>query len=242
MGGRGSVPEAGLVDTALDHSVSVARRLMSEDSILQRFVRSFPRGTVLFREGDRGNEMYVIKSGRVTISKRVGDVEKTLSNLGNGEFFGEMSILLNRPRSATATVIDEATILVIDTKTFQAMVASNSEIAVRMIKKLADRLQEADDLISNLLLQDASSKVVHYLTAAAERAGQGDGPVRLELKPEELPGCVGIERSQVVDALATLLRAQIVQVEPDAVIVTSVTRLRHFLQFLQMRGEFGEAR
>jgi len=214
---------------------------MGDDQLLQRFGREFPRGTVLFREGDPGREMFVLQSGRVTISKKVGEVETILSTLGHGEFFGEMSILGNRPRSATATVAEDAKILVIDSRTFEAMIRSNGEIALRMIKKLAERLQAADDQISNLLFRDGSSRVVHYLATAAERAARSPGPVRLPVTREQLPALVGLAPAQVEEALAKLLRARIVTFEPDAVVIPEVAKLRHFLEFLQMKAQLGDA-
>src|SRR6266850_1027047 len=74
-------------------------------SSLEHLVRKQPSGTVLFREGDRGQTMYVIRSGKVNISKRIGDSEITLAVLGPGEFFGEMALLEGLPRSAGATVV-----------------------------------------------------------------------------------------------------------------------------------------
>ena len=60
----------------------------AEDQLFQRFGREFPRGTVLFREGEPGREMFVVQQGRVNVSKKVGDVEKILSSMGPGEFLG----------------------------------------------------------------------------------------------------------------------------------------------------------
>jgi CRP-like cAMP-binding protein len=125
---------------------------MADDQLFQRFGRTFPKGTVLFREGEPGKEMYVVQSGRVDVSKRVGAVEKILASLGPGEFLGEMSILNNRPRSATATCAEDARLLVVDARTFEAMIRGNAEIAIRMIQKLADRLAEANGQIERLLL------------------------------------------------------------------------------------------
>ena len=212
---------------------------MDDGQLLQRFVREFARGTVLFREGELGREMFVIQGGRVTISKTIGKVEKVLSTLGQGEFFGEMSILCDRPRSATATVSEDARILIIDAKTFEAMVRFNAEVAIRMIKKLAERLQEADDLISNLLLRDVSSRVVHYLATAAERAGRGGGPVRLAVTQKELPALVGAEGAQVEEIFGRLLRARIVQLEAECIVVPEVAKLRHFLDLLQTKQPGG---
>src|SRR5512145_374583 len=136
---------------------------MADDPLFQRFGKEFAQGTVLFREGEPGKEMYVVQQGRVTVSKRVGDVEKILTSLGPGEFLGEMSILNGKPRSATATCAEASRLLVIDAKTFEAMIRSSAEIAVRLIQKLAERLRQADEQIENLLLSDASTRVVHFL-------------------------------------------------------------------------------
>src|SRR3990172_1049924 len=133
--------------------------MANEDALFQRLGRVFPTGTVLFRDGETGKEMYVIQAGKVKISKKIRDTEKTLAVLGEGEFLGEMSILNNKPRSATAEVVEEAKLLVIDPKMFEQMLKGNPEIAVRIIKKLAQRLQEADDQIENLMIKDTSSKI-----------------------------------------------------------------------------------
>ena len=185
--------------------------------------------------------MFVIQGGRVIISKAVGDVEKVLCTLGQGEFFGEMSILCDRPRSATATVAEDAKILVIDPKTFEAMVRSNAEVAIRMIKTLAERLQAADDQISNQLFQDGSSRIVHYLATAAARAARADAQVRLSVTGEQLPALVGVEPAQVEEVLLKLQRARIIALEADGIVIPEVAKLRHFLEFLQMKVRFGEA-
>jgi CRP-like cAMP-binding protein len=79
--------------------------MSAEEALFQRFGKEIPVGTVLVREGEPGKEMYVIQSGKVRISKKVREVEKVLAVLGPGEFFGEMAIISNKPRNASATVM-----------------------------------------------------------------------------------------------------------------------------------------
>ncbi len=213
---------------------------MADDQLFQRFGKDFPRGTVLFREGDPGKEMYVVQSGRVTIHKRVGDVEKVLTTLGPGEFLGEMSILNNRPRSATATCAESCKLLVVDAKTFEAMIRGNAEIAIRLIKKLADRLQETNEQIANLLFHDASSRVVHFLATAAERAAPGPGGHRVDVPPADLAGWLGIRPDQVEAVVQKLTRAKLVAVDQGGFLVPDVSKLRHFLEFLQMKAQYGD--
>ncbi len=211
---------------------------MADDQLFQRFGRELPAGTVLFREGEPGKEMYVIQQGRVTISKNVGAVEKILSSLGPGEFLGEMSILNNKPRSATATCAENSKILAIDAKTFEAMIRGNAEIAIRMIKKFADRLQEADDQIENLLFADASSRVVHFLATAAERTPKEALGHRVAMAPKELSGRVGVKPEQAEEVVTKLVKAGIVSLQPDGFVVPDISKLHHFLEFLQMKAQF----
>ena len=213
---------------------------MADDQLFQRFGKEFPAGAVLFAEGEPGREMYVVQKGRVNISKKVGDVEKILTSLGPGEFLGEMSILNNKPRSATATCAEASRLLVIDAKTFETMVRSNGEIAIRMIKKLADRLQEANDQIENLLFADATARVVHFLATAAERGTRPPAGQRIAIAPKELAGRVGLRPSQVDDVLVKVVKARIVSVLPDGFVVPDVSKLRQFLDLLQMKSYFGD--
>src|SRR3979411_1278328 len=98
-----------------------------EDQLFQRFGREFSKGLVLFREGEPGKEMYVVQAGKVNITKTVRETEKILATLGAGEFFGEMSILNNKPRSAGAVVAENGKLLGIDPRTFEAIIRANGE-------------------------------------------------------------------------------------------------------------------
>jgi CRP/FNR family transcriptional regulator, cyclic AMP receptor protein len=214
---------------------------MGDDPLFSKFGREFPKGTILFREGDTGREMFVVQSGKIAISKRVRDVEKLLATLGPGEFFGEMAVISNKPRTAEATVAETARCLVIDPKTFEAMVRGNAEIAIRMIKKLADRLQEADAQIENLLLRDAASRVAHYLAYTAEARGKEvPGGRKVDLSLSALPSALGIKEAQIKVALERLSNARLVLVEADGVLVPDPKKLREFLDFLEMKEKYGD--
>ena len=215
--------------------------MAAEDQLVARFARDFPRGTVLFTEGDAGREMFVVRSGMVGISKNVQGVEKFLSTLGPGEFFGEMSVLNGRPRTATATVLEDAQLLILDPKTFEAMLRGNGEIALRMIKKLADRLAEADVQIENLLLRDPKSRVVHYLLHAIEARGkpEADG-TRVPLQIADLPATLGLKPEQVKQSMQDLTRAKVATFAVDSVLVRDVDKLRALKETSAAREKFGD--
>jgi len=212
-----------------------------EDVLFQRLGRTFPAGTVLFKEGDSGREMYVIQAGKIKISKKVRNEEQTLAVIGAGEFFGEMAIFNNKPRSATATVLEECKVLVVDPRTLEAMIKGNTEIAVRMIKKLAARLQEADDQIESLMLKDSNSKVVHTLARIADTAGQKvEGGIKIKLTMAELASKTGLELKQAEEVVAKIVKAKILQVLADGFVISDVDRLRKFLEYLTMKEQFGD--
>jgi len=212
----------------------------AEDQLFERFGKGFPAGHVLFRDGEVGKEMFVIQSGKVRISKAVRDTEKTLAVIGPGEFFGEMSILNDKPRSANATVEEEAKLLVIDPKTFEAMIRGNAEIAIRMIKKLAARLAEADTQIENLLHKDHNSRVVHFLTAQAKTGKAEDGGVRIDISLKDMAGKLGLEVEQTNEVINKLVKSKLVRIVDSGFIVSDANKLREFLEFLEMKEKFGD--
>lgn len=109
--------------------------------------RQLGRGEVLFHEGDHGDAMFVVQSGRIQITKSVGGEERVLAELGAGEFFGEMAILNHESRNATASALEASLLLVYDKSTFEEMLLGNPNVAVRMVYKLADRLRRTNDMI-----------------------------------------------------------------------------------------------
>jgi CRP/FNR family cyclic AMP-dependent transcriptional regulator len=211
---------------------------VSDAQLYQRFGKEFAAGTVLFREGEPGSEMYVVQSGKVRISIKVRNVEKVLVDLDQGEFFGEMSLLNGAPRSATATVVDPAQLLVIDPRTFEAMVRGSGDIAVRMIKKLAARLQEADDQIGNLLLKDATSRVVHLFATLCRGAEPTEQGVPVEAPLDKLSAKTGLEPDQVEGIVERLKQSELIHAEGERLFVTDIGKLEEFLAFLEMKEKF----
>lgn len=209
---------------------------------LASLVREIPAGQVLFRDGDAGDVMYVIQAGRVRIYTEVRDREKQLGILGPGDFFGEMAILNKKPRTATAATLDDCKLLVIDPQTFGAMIVSNTEIAVRLIRKLARRLDSANTLIDLLMHRDPKARVILGLAHEAEYNGttRDDGAVVVPLDNAGLANQIGLSADEVTAVLQRLDRLKIVQATADGFVIPDVMRLHEFLEFLQMRDKFGE--
>ncbi len=205
--------------------------------LFSRFGKKIPANTVLFNEGDAGEEMFILQTGRVKISKRIRGVEKTLATLEKGEFFGEMAILNDKPRSATAETLEECDMLVIDRKTFDALIRGNSEIAVRFIKRLADRLREANDQMESLMIRDNTSRLVSIL-AKHVREQKKTGEFSMTI--EDLAGLAGIEGSLARTILEKLSSVRIIEVSGDKVRIANQEQIDRLLRYLEMREIFGE--
>jgi CRP/FNR family cyclic AMP-dependent transcriptional regulator len=210
------------------------------DPLFSRFGREFRAGEVLFREGERGEEMYVVQSGLVQILKRVGEVDRPLATLGRGEFLGEMAILNDKPRTATAIVVEDARMLVIDGATLEQMIANNTEIAMRLVKKLARRLDSADEMIQILLNPDPKARVLLGLKRQAESFGEETGlGVRVHATSEDMAREVGVETEQVRDVMSRLHRLRIAE-EDDlgSIVIMDLPRLLEFMEFIEMPKRF----
>ena len=212
----------------------------ADDKLFEKFGKSFPAGTVLFLDGSAGQEMYIIQTGKVKISKKIGNLEKTLALLPTGEFFGEMSILNNRPRSATATVIEDANLLVIDPKTFETMIRNNAEIAIRIIKKLANRLQEADHQIESLLLKNHNQRVVHILVRWAEARGKPENQgIRVGGGEAELETASGVEPGKLAPLWEEIAKAGVARKDEKGYFIPDLDKLKKYLDYLSMKEQFG---
>ena len=208
---------------------------MNDDSALSK---SYAAGTILFHENDPGSRMYVVKSGRVRVWRKLGDTEIVLAHIGPGEFFGEMALLEGLPRSATATVSDTAELVEIDKETFETMVRLNSEIAIRMMRKLCQRLREADRRLQNSLIEHGLGRVIEALRSLLSIGEpiKSGGWVRLPTayNQTDVYARAGIPVVQRSDVEARLERAKILRRYDGDVFIADEGTLDAFTDYLHL--------
>ena len=133
--------------------------------------KTVPQNTRLFRQGDKGDAMYLIESGRVRISIRdEEDAEVILAELAQGDFFGEMSIIDGRQRSADAKVIEDARFAILSRESFLSFVRTNPDVALEMLSALTDRLRRTDELLRSRVSRNANEEEKARLTVADRAA------------------------------------------------------------------------
>lgn len=129
----------------------------------EKYRVTYNKGQQIFAEGELGNEMFIIQSGKVRIYKNIDGFDQTLTVLEKGDFFGEMSILEGLPRSASAESEEDCELIKINSANFVAMIKSNIEIAIRIMRKLSLRLREANVQIEKLM--HASTEMLNVAEA-----------------------------------------------------------------------------
>jgi uncharacterized membrane protein len=146
-----------------DDAARDLRNLLSEKTV--------PQNTRLFRQGDTGDAMYLIESGRVLISIRVDDEQEvTLAELAQGDFFGEMSIIDGRQRSADAQVIEDSRLAVLSRNAFLSFVRKKPDVALEMLSALTDRLRRTDELLRSRVSRNVNEEEKARLTLADRAA------------------------------------------------------------------------
>ena len=149
---------------SLDDEAAVDLRNLLSDRVV-------PQNTRLFRQGDKGDAMYLIESGRVRISIQDDDQQQlTLAELAQGDFFGEMSIIDGRQRSADAHVIEEARLAVLSRDAFLSFVRTNPDVALEMLSALTDRLRRTDELLRSRVSRNVNDEAQARETVADRAA------------------------------------------------------------------------
>lgn len=213
-----------------------------QEQLLERYLVEFPSGAVLFRAGDEGHQMYVIQSGKVRISVTAAEVDKTLAVLGPGEFFGEMAVLNDRPRTATATLLENSQLLVIQAEKFEEMLRQHSELALRLIRRLAERLEKTDRNVEILLHREPRARMILGLSDFAQGRGQTTpNGILVDVSPDELAEYVGLEGFVAREALRRLEQLELVAAAGvDSIMVRDIEGMQRFLSYLELKERFGD--
>ncbi len=115
--------------------------------------KDYEDGDNIFEERSIGREMYIILSGKVKVIKEKGNVKTTLATLEEGDFFGEMSLFDNNPRSATVKALGNVKLLEINQKNFLKKISRDPSLAFRMLEKMSQRIRKSDEKILNYIVE-----------------------------------------------------------------------------------------
>ncbi len=132
---------------------------MAENPLFEKYGQTTEAGKAIFHEGESGDRMFIIQSGRVRISKMIDGREHELAILEKGDFFGEMAIVSRINRTATATAVNATQLLAFDRQGFTGMIEKNAKIALNVIDKLCRRLENANSQIQLMFQRNQRSLI-----------------------------------------------------------------------------------
>jgi CRP-like cAMP-binding protein len=184
---------------------------------LERFAevtreKSYPKGSVILFEDDPGDSLFVVREGRVKVVLIGEDGrEVILGVLGVGEYFGELSLIDDRPRSAHVIAMEDSNLLVLRREDFRKRVESSPSVAWSLLTELSRRLRRADDKIGGLVLLDVPGRIARLLLDLAEESGTN--AIEKTLTHQTIAQMIGASRETVSRAMKDFQDAGWISVE-----------------------------
>jgi len=194
------------------------------ENIFERFGRVYRPGEMIFCEYEPGDDFFLIQSGHVRITKVVADKEKTLDVLTDNDIFGEMAILEQQPRSATALAQDEVKVLVFNRQNFELLLKSNPEIAIKLLKTFAKRIYDAKRQLMVLTFNEPDVRMADVFILLAEKYGfRGDvHKVELPVVKEDLLNLSGLAEKELDKILESLANQHKIEILKGKIVVPNI--------------------
>lgn len=198
--------------------------MLLDDKLFDKFGVEYEPNDIIFCEFEPGNDFYFIQSGRVEIVKIINNREKTLDILGPGDVFGEMAILEEEPRSASAIAIEHVKLLRFRRENFDALLQGNPQLAYKLLVIFSKRIYDAKRRLMILLLDDPQLKIMDVMNMLAEQDPHLDvqEPVTLRVTMQEIANWAGMQINDVQKLLTHLNKLGKIELFNDRVIVRNI--------------------
>lgn len=210
------------ISTAVLRSVPLFSSVPEEQLRLLTTVvtrRSTTRGSIIMAAGDPTDSLYIILSGRLKVMMSDADgKEVILSILGAGEFFGEMGLIDDNPRSASVVAIEPCELLAITRRDFKKCMTENAEMAMAVMRGLVRRLREADRKIGSLALLDVYGRVARLLLDMSETV-DGQKMVTKRLPKQDIAKMIGASREMVSRVMKDLQTGGFIEMRGSTILL-----------------------
>ncbi|MDC7219741.1 MAG: Crp/Fnr family transcriptional regulator [Spirochaetales bacterium] len=221
---------------------------MFEDlAVFNRFACTFQKEEVIFFEHEPGDRFYLIQKGRVKIVKIIGNIEKIIDILNPGEFFGEMAILEEAPRTASIIALEECTLLEFNKENFATLVEGNPQIGISLLKIFARRIYDQKRRFQILTMNDKEGKIADVFVLLDEMLSSGEedfddmGERTLEATSNDIAHWAGIAPDECRDILEHLQETRKIQIEPKQIIVKNINEMKRFVSSKRRLQEMNES-
>ena len=201
-------------------------------SAFGRFTRTFQPGEMIFSEFEPGDTFYLIQSGRVELVKIIGDIERTLDILQPSEMFGEMAILENSPRSATAIALDIVKVLEFNSQNFEILMLGNPQIALKLLRMFTKRIYDSKRRFMILTLDDPQAKIADvFLMLDESQADIDKSTESREFKTtvDDVAHWAGMTVSETRDVISHFVTQRRMEMFPERIIVKNINDFSRFV-------------
>jgi CRP/FNR family cyclic AMP-dependent transcriptional regulator len=186
--------------------------------------RMIPKDVAIVSRDDTGDSMFIIAKGRVKVAIHGDNGREVILNiLKVGDFFGEMSLLDDLPRSANVVAAEDAIVVVLRREQFHDHIRQAPETALNVMRELSRRLRRADELISNLALLDVYSRVAHIMIDIAKRDGEEvEEGILIRERPtqQDIASMIGTSRETVSRVLGEFARRGFVEMRGREILLS----------------------
>ncbi len=198
--------------------------MLLDEKLFEKFGVEYASNEIIFTEFEPGNEFYFIQEGRVKIVKIINNTEKTLDVLEIGDVFGEMAILEEEPRSASAIAMDDVKVLKFHRDNFDSLLQGNPQLAYKLLVIFSKRIYDAKRRLMILLLDDPQLKVMDVLNMLTEHDPQSDlgQPVTIHVTVQEVANWAGMQVNDVQKVLTHFNKLGKIELYNDKVIVNNI--------------------
>ena len=192
-------------------------------------ILTLPRGRVIFNEGEPGDSLYIVMTGKIKLSRRAPDGrENVLAVMGPSDQFGELSLFDPGPRTSTAVAVTDARLARMSKQALRSWITQRPQIAEQLLRVVARRLRRTNAMLGDLIFTDVPGRVAKQLLQLAQRFGtMENGQLRVthDLTQEELAQLVGASRETVNKALADFGHRGWIRLEGKSVVLLDAERL-----------------
>jgi len=197
-----------------------------------RFSRVFKPGEIIFSEYEPGDTFYLIQSGKVKLMQCTGENERTLDILQPSEMFGEMAILENLPRSATAIAVDEVTVIELNAQNFEILMLGNPQIALKLLRIFSKRIYDAKRRFMILALRDPQAKVADVFLMLDETQTGIDktGDTRdFQITVEDIAYWAGLNVNQTKEIMSRFVSQRRLEMFSKHIVIKNINDFSRFV-------------
>jgi CRP-like cAMP-binding protein len=200
------------------------------------FNRTYAKDTMLFSEGEPGNELFIIQKGAVKITKIVDEKEVLLAVLKAGDIFGEMALLEAKPRAASAVAYEDCQVLAVNRANYERMIQTQPQLIARLTTLLSDRIWFIYKQLANTLITDPLGRMYDALLIQLEkdRVPTNTGsPHTFDMGPKELASMVGLHPKDANLVLQKLLENKKITVEKEKIHTSAADEILKQVDFFK---------